>query len=226
MREYDRAEPLIYIHVPKTAGTSVREVFRNWFGPGLLEHYANEPAGSLPVRHDLTAVQAAGRPLAIYGHFNRGRGFGTDDYYPQVRQFVTVLRDPFERAISGYWHLVRHGRLGQQPPDPEAGLRTYLRQKRAAMIGFFPRCVSAENYREMIDRQFIEIGVMEHLGESLQRIAKALGRTFDIHELPRLNSNPEAAPEVGDLREEFIENNPLDFELYQYALERFEASRV
>jgi len=137
MRPYDPGSPLIFLHVPKTAGTSLREIFRGWFGPGLLEHYAGVHDGSLPLRHDLSALPSAGHPLAIYGHFNRRRGFGVDDDYPEVRQFVT-----------------------------------------------------------------------------------ALGRSVDSAGLPRLNVNAAPVEEVGDLREEFMANHPLDYELYRCAWER------
>lgn len=224
MRPYDPAAPLIFIHVPKTAGTSVQHIFRGWFGPGLLHHYADERTGSPPVRHDLTALQATGRPLVVYGHFNSRRGFGIDHYYPQAAQFVTVLRDPFERAVSGYHHRLRHGHARLQPNTPGEDLRSFLRRKSDRLMNFFPGFVSADNFREMFARHFIEVGVTEHLGESLKRIATALGRSFEARELPRLNVNPEPSEDVSDLREQFIANHPLDFEIYQFALARFVGS--
>jgi hypothetical protein len=224
MRAYDPAAPLIYSHVPKTAGTTVREVFRGWFGAGLVEHYADERSGSPPVRHDLTSLQSAGLPPVVFGHFNNRRGFGIDQYYPEATQFVTVLRDPFERAISGYYYRIRHDHSRRSPATPREDLRSYLRRPRGGLINFFPGFVTADNYREMIDRHFIEIGVMEHLAESLRRIARALGRSFDVRELPRLNANPEPPENVADLREQFIANHPLDFEMYDYARGLFTAS--
>ena len=220
MRPYDPGSPLIFLHVPKTAGTSLREIFRGWFGPGLLEHYAGVHDGSLPLRHDLSALPSAGHPLAIYGHFNRRRGFGVDDYYPEVRQFVTVLRDPFERAVSGYRHLVRQHQADPTRPAPSEGLRDYLRQKRDGAISFFPGFITADNYEQMFDRHFVAIGVVERMEVSLQGIATALGLSVDSAGLPRLNVNAAPVEEVGDLREEFMANHPLDYELYRYAWER------
>jgi len=220
MRPYDPGSPLIFLHVPKTAGTSLREIFRGWFGPGLLEHYAGVHDGSLPLRHDLSGLPSAGHPLAIYGHFNRRRGFGVDDYYPEVRQFVTVLRDPFERAVSGYRHLVRQHQADPTRPAPSEGLRDYLRQKRDGAISFFPGFITADNYEQMFDRHFVAIGVVERMEVSLQGIATALGRSVDSAGLPRLNVNAAPVEEVGDLREEFMANHPLDYELYRYAWER------
>jgi hypothetical protein len=224
MRPYDPGSPLIFLHVPKTAGTSLREIFRGWFGPGLLEHYAGVPDGSLPVRHDLSALLSTGRPLTIYGHFNRRRGFGVDDYYPEVRQFATVLRDPFDRTVSGYCHLVRQHQANPTHPAPSEGLRDYLRKKRDGAITFFPGFITADNYEQMIDRYFVAIGVVERLDVSLQHIASALGRSVDSGEMPRLNVNEAPVEEVGDLREEFIANHPLDYQLYRYACERLSPS--
>jgi hypothetical protein len=226
MRAYDPGSPLIFLHVPKTGGTSLREIFRGWFGTGLLEHYAGAHDGSLPVRHDVSALLSASRPVVIYGHFNRGRRFGVDDYYPEVRQFVTVLRDPFERAVSGYFHIVRRHQANPTLPAPSESLRQYLKRKRDGVIGFFPGFITADNYEEMFDRYFVEIGVLERLEVSLQRIASAVGQSIDSHGLPRLNVNPEPVPEVSDLREEFMANHPLDFKMYQYACERLGKSDV
>ena len=220
MRPYDPGSPLIFLHVPKTGGTSLREIFRGWFGPGLLEHYAGVHDGSLPVRHDLSALLSAGFPLAIYGHFNRRRGFGVDDYYPEVQQFVTVLRDPFERAVSGYYHVVRRHQANPTLPGPSEGLREYLRSKRDGVLGFFPGFITADNFEEMFDRYFVAIGVVERLHVSLQTIANALGRSVDGVELPRLNVNAEPVEEVHDLRAEFMANHPLDYQMHRYACER------
>jgi hypothetical protein len=43
------------------------------------------------------------------GHFNRQRGFGVEHDYPGVGQFVTLLRDPYDAAISAYHYLRRCG---------------------------------------------------------------------------------------------------------------------
>lgn len=225
MRPYNPAEPLIFIHVPKTAGTSVREIFRGWFGAGLIEHYRDEQRDSLPPKRDLRALQGA-QSLVVYGHFNKYRGFGIQDYYPEVSQFVTILRDPFERAISGYLFVLR------QPPSRfrtqllEDDIRSHLLDRPAGgAMAHMPGFLTADNYREVFERHFVGIGVVERLGESVARMAAALGRSFDLSQLPRLNANPDPVPEeLLGLREEFIRLNPVEYEIYNYALERLGGS--
>ena len=65
MRDYDPTQPLIFVHVPKTAGISVRTIFKDWFADRLCLNYYNEVAGTPPV---------------IYGHFSRNRAFGVKDF--------------------------------------------------------------------------------------------------------------------------------------------------
>ena len=98
MKNYNRNETLISIHIPKTGGTSLRKILRKWFGEKLFLHYFNEKDCSMPVKYEF----ASG--ICIHGHFNSRRGFGINDYYPQATQFITFLRDPFDILISRFFY--------------------------------------------------------------------------------------------------------------------------
>ena len=73
-------------------------IVRGWFGERYHRHYFDEKTGALPEHPD------TGPGSVVFGHFNRARGFGVEHHYPEVQQFVTVLRDPFEMAVSGYFY--------------------------------------------------------------------------------------------------------------------------
>src|SRR5262249_32932794 len=155
---------------PKAAGLSVKAVFQKWYGDALLDHYFNEREASMPPRRDLASLHSAARPIAVYGHFNRRRGFGIEEYYPEVKQFVTILRDPFEAAISSYYFIRKDGAAWQdQSRVPKGDLRKFLMETPPNMLNHFPREVTKENFQEQIETYFVEIGVMEHLGESVRR---------------------------------------------------------
>src|SRR5690606_17447036 len=141
---------------PKTAGAAVRQVFMRWF-PGLVLHYFNERMGTMPARRQL----APG--AVVYGHFNRLRGFGVPDYYPQVRQFITILRDPFEMALSGYFYTRKVA--GEWKGKPALGAIETIVKAPLNMLNHFPVEVTEANYREVIDR-FLFVGITEQLEES------------------------------------------------------------
>lgn len=222
MRPYDRSQPLIFIHVPKTAGTSVRTLFARWFEDGLLSHYIDEPTGALPPRRDLAALHSRRRPVAVYGHFNSLRGSGVAEYYPQVRQFVTILRDPFDAAISNYHFAQRVGhRWADASRVPRQGLRNYLLETPPNLLHHFPRPLTAANHRALLEEDFIEIGVMEQLHESLRRIAAKLDLPFDPRWLTHANATPRGEPDPQDLRPAHRERFPLEYAIYDEAAARY-----
>lgn len=222
MKDYDRSQPLIVIHIPKAAGTSTREVFKRWFGRNLREHYFREWRERMPQRLNLAVLHSERRPLALYGHFNSRRGFGIQDYYPEATQFLTILRDPFEAAVSTYFYYRKIGSGWRDPSRiPRGDLRDFLLQTPPNMLNHFPRPVTADNYRDMIETSFIEVGVMEHLEESLRRIADKLRMPFDPAWLPHLNAAERNDATTDTLRAEYIQRHPLEFEVYRYALARY-----
>jgi len=223
MRRYDRTRPLIFIHVPKAAGTSVRQVFGRWFGAGLIDHYFDEQRHQRPPLLDLDRLHAPHAPVAVYGHFNRLRGFGVEHDYPQVGQFVTLLRDPYEAAISAYFYLRQNGHdWHDQSRIPKDSLHRFLLDTPPNILNHFPRSVTRDNYRELIERFFIEVGVMSHLPESLRRIARRLGMPFESGMLPHVNATPRTQAPDFDLRDTYREMHPLEHEVYRYAASRFE----
>lgn len=218
MRTYDPRLPLFFLHLPKSGGISVREVFAGWFGEGLLLHYLDEATGALPVKHDLAALHTPLRPVTLYGHFNKARGLGIPQYYPEARQFVTILRDPLERALSMYFFLRKHGPAWKDTSRiPKDDMLTYLRSSPGRMVNHFPCDITLDNYREVIDTLFIEVGITEQLEASMARIARRLGRIYRPGSIRHLNVTERdryAIPE--EVRQEFVASNPLEYAIYNH----------
>lgn len=220
MRRYDPTEALIFIHVPKTAGQSVFAVVRDWFGGRVCRHYYDEANRQLPVWHDLRARDA---PRMVFGHFNRNRGFGIEDYYPEAMQFVTLLRDPLAMHISRYFYTRRKapgwhetGR-GEMPED----LGTFIETGHLNMLEHFPRAMTAANWRYEIETRFVDIGCVETLEASLARIARRLGQKVPDGALPRKNAGPDQRLDIPEeTRRRFRERWPLEHAVYDYARSR------
>ncbi|HHL31128.1 MAG TPA: hypothetical protein ENJ41_00990 [Oceanospirillales bacterium] len=225
MREYDRNKPLIAIHIPKTAGTSVRAIMKKWYGDNLLLNYYVEATATMPEKYDIAALHSWQNPVVVYGHFNRTRNFGIEHYYPQVKQFITILRDPFERVVSAYFYM--HKNIGDwlgNSRAPFGDLRKHLLKSRGNMLNHFPEKVTMENFRNIIDSRFIEVGLMEYLDESMHRIATKLGQKYTTGDIPHLNHAKKTTDIPYEIKQEFMQQHQLEYAVYHYVLSRYEST--
>lgn len=230
MIPYDKEQTLIAIHIPKSAGTSVRKVFKQWFHPtSFFTHYYDEKKGKPPRQVDLESLarkrasvfssitRRPNRPICIYGHFPRARGYGVESRFPEVKQFVTIMRDPFETALSTYHYLRKAGENWKDRSSiPKVELEEYLLNTPSRVLDHFPRELTRDNYEEVIDTYFVDIGLTERLEESLAHIATALGKKFDPRQLGQLNVTERTTPSPQGLRELHREKNLLEYLVYEH----------
>lgn len=167
MPAYDPDAPLISLHIPKAAGTSFLGVLRSWFPDGRAKtHYRD--GGRPPRRH----VLAGG--LCIHGHFNSLRGAGVQAYYPEARQFITILRDPFDRFVSQWAFL-------NQEPDFETWIRQRAEEQAEArnarsFVWQLPRPLAEQDFDSQVAELFVFVGVLETFAESVAALAVLLGK--------------------------------------------------
>lgn len=226
MKAYDRNKPLISLHIPKCAGTSVRQVLEGWFGLNLYYHYFDRDRQQPPPRHFLWVDSEKTRfkeGVCIHGHFNSRRGFGAHDYYPEADQFITFLRQPLERAVSGFFFTKRNAEIAKghgmtRVLDEGYTLEQHLATADISFLHHFPLPLTMENYRELLDRHFVYLGVMEDLQVSVDRLADRLG--FPRTTVPRVNVGDYAGPVPASARQKFEKDHELEYAIYRYALER------
>ena len=226
MKAYEIDKPLIVIHVPKTAGTSVRTIFHGWYGDNFHRHYTNTISGELPPKIDLSKMHSIAHPLCLFGHFNKLGGFGVEDYYPEVGQFVTILRDPFEQLISNYFFFKKVAAKMMKNRGVDAstvtktGLDNFLQETKPNMLNQFPREINFNNYKDICEQFFIEIGITERLDISMRRIAEKLGFEYS-GDLPKLNITRRDETIPHNLKGKFMELNQLEYEVYNYCLKKY-----
>jgi len=221
VRYYDSSQPLIVIHIPKAAGSSSKEIFKSWFSDNFHQHYFNEKEGLMPKKIDIFKLNSSKVPLCLHGHFNKLRKFGVEDYYPSANQFVTILRDPYELLISHYFFVSKvGGNWKDQSRVPKSDIETYLRSAKPNMLNHFPREVTLENYKDICEEYFIEIGITEKLDQSLERIANKLGFEF-MNNTPNLNKTDRDQEVAENFKDQFIESNRLEYEVYEYCLGKY-----
>lgn len=191
---------LLFLHVPKTGGTTIHHDLRETFGVSYLRSTLNRARGG----HEfLTADElerhlapAASGMLAISGHLLRCPVPLQD---PEV-VYTTVVRDPFDWALSHYFHARRKAWI---PSD--ASFETYLTDhyglgnyqtlhfaptgravdaipvlERFAVVGVTDQL---RRYRQML-AAFVteEMGVPMTIGERTDNVAPNRTRTpLDLH---------------------------------------------
>jgi hypothetical protein len=234
VRKYDPEKPILYTHIPKCAGTSVVRLLRNWFG--RYYHKLNQDETRDIVLPRVETQDDRGCWLkdvkCVHGHFDHGRGYGLPYFYPEVDQYFTILRDPFDLVVSMYFFAKGRSARGQfwfrgQPVDLRVqfpNVESYVRTYPYWLFNHLPQDITLANYKEKLEQKFVYIGIFEHLQTSIDNLGLTLGKPQT--QLPRFNVSTydEVVPE--SLREQFYHDYPLLHLVYEFALERFEHPNV
>lgn len=149
-------------------------------------------------------AEQLGANSVVFGHFNAALGFGVQDYYPFARQHCAVMREPFERAVSGYFYAKSRGRFKR---DIQSFLLSYPNNP-GGVLNYFPFPAARESYMELIDRHFVDIGTTKRLDGFVQRLARKLGRDpLEVRAIPQENVLDYDEPVPEHLRDLFAERH-------------------
>ncbi len=233
---------VIFLHVGKTAGATMRRALRREFRDaevmelkassvesgrlrrdGALDHFAALPEGD------------RARPRLIMGHMT----FGLHEAIPRPATYITLLREPLRLISSQYHHVQRHeGHLLHGEAKAYPDLASYVRSgislemdnsQTRAFAGDtttpFGGCTREmlEQAKANLEDAFAVVGLTERFDESLVLMQRA----FDWHKLRYVpvnidpNRGRREAPSEEDLAM-VRDQNALDLELYAWGAERFE----
>ena len=163
----------------------------------------------------------------IHGHFDNGRGYGLPYFYPEITQYFTVLRDPFDIAVSmfffckkrsaegKFWYRGRQENILDKYPTVEY----YLKEAPYWIYNHLPQDITLQNYEQRLSERFFYIGIQEDLDLSIRRLAKILGKPYV--ELERFNESEYDEPIPHWLREKFYEDYPLLKHVYDFSVSRY-----
>ena len=207
----------IFIHIPKTGGTTLNAALKKTYWQTTPDFY---------YRHILpnTRVSNAGD---IFDPKN------IDKYL--LYHIFMMMRDPIDRTISEYYFIRERktfmNLISKSPIDFKKYINSTQTQNGVInfLIGnpFFSSIPSTEKHLEniitCIEDINISIGIFEHFNTSLQYFSEQSDLKWKSNvEVKRITFlRPKKDDLEEDLKDLLLKKNKLDNELYQYCLERF-----
>lgn len=146
------------------------------------------------------------------------------DYYPDINQFITVIRDPLETAASSYYYCRKvGGKLADQSRVPKEDINTYLKTAKSDILSHLPFEFTWKNHEEILSTKFIHVGLTEELDATIEAIAHKLG--FEPIPVETLNQTKRDQTIADETRQIFIDNHPLEYAIYNFAKENFSKTK-
>lgn len=205
---------LVSLHIPKTAGSTFRQVLRTVYGSRLYEAYPDARNSMVP--EDVRCV---------HGHLVFGEPFEILERSEDAR-WITFLRDPLEGAVSLYHYRVarRQRGLSQDRSFQDCGLEHWLTTPRRLSTTVFSE-YNHDRYSKWFQLRCLEdfdfVGLTSRFDESLLILSRLFGwnGVHYVHE-NRGNYSP-TTPSKRTLAR-FAELNANDYAKYRAAKELFE----
>lgn len=242
-------ETLLFLHLPKSGGTTLRHVLERQFPPEKSlsayptpESHAATRAGRLvlpPALAELTPEQRSRFDL-VSGHFS----YGIHEAFARSCRYLTFVRRPVDRVVSLYYHARAHADHVMHPLIHDEGLslaelletgRNALEYDDAqvrALAGYhleeeFRRAVEADEEAVLkrairhLETHFDVVGVMDAYDTSLLLAAERYGWRDVCYEVRNVTARPSRRPEDDpEVRRLIRSHNRLDERLYDYARRR------
>ncbi|MBA4493028.1 sulfotransferase family 2 domain-containing protein [Paenactinomyces guangxiensis] len=215
---------LIFSHIPKTGGLTMRRIIDQHFKPRQIFKYpSHHAARSL---RSLSASDVA--PVrCVYGHCP----FGVHQYFHKPFKYITMVRDPVSRIISTYYFIrsspsnklhskVKRMSFEQFVTSKNQRIQTPLTNHQTRFISGKKNPdlkLAIDNIRE----HYAFVGITEMYPESVFLLNRMMGwRQTPYTKENITKSRPKKAPVSNDIIQYIKEKNALDYMLYEYCKAR------
>lgn len=219
-------EVLVFIHIPKTAGTSLGSLLQSHFSPSEV------------LQAPIDIIEANDEPskfLSSYRLINGHNPYRIEAYLRKDPVFITMLRNPIERTISAYYHAQHDKEHDFHQLALDHNLESYLKLEvvRNAGSNIMSRYLfnDAPWYeisehmptvkQRIVDMRFI--GITEFFDESVILLNHIMGWQ-NKESTPRLNIGKHNILRQ-DIPKHVLNSirdmNRVDLEIYQFAKQHF-----
>ena len=226
----DPAEALIFLHIPKSAGTTLNRLIE-WEYP-LFDMYSVDPVFFRWSRARLWRLSK--RRLQRFRVFKGHMPFGLHELLPQPATYITVMRGAVERVISAYYFMSNYmlhpnywkfRREGWTLEDfVRRSPRENVQTKMIAGADYDAPCTAETLLRAKENLQhFSVVGLTERFEESLALMKLRFGWKLDSYSSFNVTRKRPKKRELPQSTLDLIaERNRFDMELYECARNLFE----
>lgn len=210
--------PMIFLHIPKTAGTSFRVSAMQYFGTkSILRDYGRDSKNTSKVimehyylNHDIARLRRIGsKRKFITGHYPATR---YKEIFPNS-PIVTFLRDPVERVVSEYYHF-------RKDPGYGKSLKQHYRHKKNQNIQ-----VKSLDGLPLSELDFV--GFTESYNASLALFNETFDTQLEAQEMNKGNYKNNNSPmATASELQEIAELNWQDIELYNESKNQYPSNKL
>lgn len=230
IREMD-GKAVIFLHIPKTAGTTLNRIIEWQYNP--LAIFTMDPyrIRATPERLQKLSERRRRSLRMVRGHLY----YGIHEFLPQGATYFTMLREPVARFFSSFYFIQRrplhpmHRKVTTERIGVEDFIRLTPRRHnlQCSLISGIKNDGSSDRRmldlaKENLEKSFSMVGLAERFEESLMLMAKTYDWEIPFYENRKV---AKTRPKVDSGEVEMIrEHNRLDLELYEFAKGLFEES--
>jgi hypothetical protein len=102
MNTRQRPDTVIFVHLPKTAGTTLHSIINRQYSRDEIHAFTGDAVGSVAAFKAMPDEEKQ-RIKLLQGHMP----FGLDAEMPQQAAYFTMLRDPVDRVISEFYFAIQ-----------------------------------------------------------------------------------------------------------------------
>ncbi|MCS1351836.1 sulfotransferase family protein [Mechercharimyces sp. CAU 1602] len=213
---------LIFLHVPKTGGVTMRRIMEKQYRKKeLLRITPHFPANGI----NQLSIREQRKVKAMYGHFP----YGIHTRFHRPTTYMTFIRHPFQRVVSLYNYICSRSQNPAHIPVKKISFAEFiddprfqvpLQNHQVRLISGDLRKFSLGEAMDHLQRHFSVVGITDLYPESLEVMKQRYGWR-DVN-YTRENKSVERVrkQDVPDrLRRLIIQRNQLDLELYRHCRE-------
>ena len=237
-------EPVvIFVHIPKTAGTTLRHIIQHQFNPRNIFEFYNLEKKQNRISTGVEKLKSFSDSQKNAINFVSGHaGFGLHKFLHRPYTYITVLRDPVARILSYYYFLQKKESDLVKNKSLEDFVCTYKGVHNSmscylsgVTLDFQLRNpIDLENARyssetlalakQNLKEHFKVVGLVEKFDETCILLKKSLGWDIPLNYARKnVSTKSKSTQDIPQKTLSLIYKfNDLDIQLYEYAQEVFE----